>query len=169
MNVKILAGVLIAAVVIVGGWFYFNANNSDTIQAENEQPVSDLAPENQVVETLAVEQEKDYQEQTETAIEPPMVVNDSDKVVRAAVSDLSEPFVALMSPQQQLRKWIVVVDQLAGYKWPTKNLPVSYPKSDFKVVKTDKGIFASPDNSKRWNKLIELLNTERYENFSFYE
>ncbi|MBD2858370.1 DUF3014 domain-containing protein [Spongiibacter sp. KMU-158] len=159
MNLKILAGVLIAAAIAVGGWFYLSSKENPQPSTTNTpESLPELAAETKVKEVLAVEEEEDFQEQTDSLVAAPASVRGSDEVVREAVSDLSPSLTDYLGPDQQLRKWIVVVDQLAGYKWPTKNLPLLYPKADFKVLNTSNGMVSSPENSKRWDKLIGLVS-----------
>lgn len=158
MNIKVVAGVLVGVLLVAAGaWYLVKQDPQPAVEAPVAEAEPSVADETQVKENLAVEQEEDYQQQAEQAVPPPLQVDGSDAVVRDAVTDLSSPLADLMKPQQLLRKWIVVIDQLAGYKWPTKNLPVSYTKPDFKVLKTDKGTYAAPENHLRWNALIAMV------------
>src|SRR5690606_21528611 len=69
----------------------------------------------------------------QVAVPPPPTLEQSDEVVRSAAADLAVKLAAWMKPEEQVRKWVLLVDMAADGKVPARNRPLSYPMSGFKA------------------------------------
>lgn len=164
MNWKAIVAVVALAGVASFVWYVVDqsAGNDFNRQLTPADSMADdqqgKRPQKTVKEVLAVESEGDYQEKSQQAIEPPAEIAGSDNQVRAAAGDLSEPLSSYLSPDEQVRKWVALIDQMAGYRLPSKHLPVVYNKDSFKVVKTGNGtLINDPANFDRWDPLINAV------------
>lgn len=152
MNWKVISAIVVLLVVAGFVWFVVDRSaNSDYNEPVSEQDLEpSMSPKvGQVKETLAVESEEDYQEEADKAPAPPKQIDGSDQQVREAAGELSPTVADWLVPQHQVRKWVAMIDQMAGFRLPNKNLPVQYPKEPFLVIKTEKGIANDPGNYRR--------------------
>ncbi|MBQ0796152.1 DUF3014 domain-containing protein [Zhongshania sp.] len=168
MNWKALSAVVV--IVAVAGFVWYVLDRS--VNSEYNEPVvetvDDAAAKKKVKETLAVESESDYKEKAASAPEPPVAIDGSDEQLRSAAATLSAPLAEWMQPDEQVRKWVSVVDQLATYRFPTKHLPLVYNKEPFLAVKTEKGFQNDPGNFKRWDGLVNTVTAVEPKNLAIY-
>ena len=93
----------------------------------------------------------------------PGMVDGSDEMTRAAAYRLAPALAKWLTPEQQLRKWVALVDAVAEAKLSEKILPLKYPMSSFSTTqglssaRNGEAIYASPTNFARTNLLIETL------------
>jgi hypothetical protein len=88
---------------------------------------------------------------------PPVELDNSDAVVLEAVADLSPSLGKWLIPQEQLRKWVLAMDNIANDSLPGKYSPVSYHMDDFEVSGDDAGYQMYEANFKRADKLINAV------------
>ncbi len=160
MNWKVISAIVVLLVVAGFVWFVVDRSaNSDYNEPVSEQDLEpSMSPKvGQVKETLAVESEEDYQEEADKAPAPPKQIDGSDQQVREAAGELSPTVADWLVPQHQVRKWVAMIDQMAGFRLPNKNLPGQYPKEPFLVIKTEKGIANDPGNYRRWDPLVSAV------------
>lgn len=162
MNWKAISAVVV--VLLVGGFVWYVVDRSANSEYHDVETELNLEPQltpptATVKETLAVEAEEDYQQEAEKAPAPPKKIDGSDQQVREAAGALSPSLVEWLAPQHQVRKWVAMIDQMAVYRLPNKNLPVAYPKEPFLVIKTEKGISNDPGNFRRWDPLINAVTS----------
>ncbi|GAB3375486.1 DUF3014 domain-containing protein [Spongiibacter taiwanensis] len=159
MNWKAISAVV--AIVAVAAFVWYVLERSATTVTEPPAPgdelVEDTKPVKTVKETLAVESDPEYQQKADSIVAPPTSVDNSDEKVREAAADLSEPMAAWLTPVEQIRKWVALVEQMASNKLPSRNLPVVYNKDSFLVIETEQGLIADPANYKRWDPLISTI------------
>ncbi|QQD17176.1 DUF3014 domain-containing protein [Spongiibacter nanhainus] len=175
MNWKAIVAVIALAGVASFVWYVVDQsagsdfNRQLTPADSSAEDGSDDRPRKTVKETLAVESEEDYQEKAKKAIEPPDSIAGSDDQVRAAAGDLSEPLGSYLSPDEQVRKWVSLIDQMAEYRLPSKHLPVVYNKDSFQVIKNDSGqLVNDPANFDRWDPLINAVTSLDPKNLAVY-
>ena len=94
----------------------------------------------------------------ETAHIPiPGMLDGSDEMTRAAAHELSPTLLKWLIPEQQIRKWVVLVDAAADGKLPTKDLPLLFPMPAFDVISVDDTTRMNPQNFTRANLLIDTV------------
>ncbi|CAH0992788.1 hypothetical protein SIN8267_02925 [Sinobacterium norvegicum] len=89
---------------------------------------------------------------------PPVALDNSDVTVLEAVADLSPSLGKWLIPQEQLRKWVLAIDNIANDSLPGKYSPVSYHMDGFAVSgDADTGFQMSEANFNRADKLINAV------------
>ncbi|MFT7403252.1 MAG: hypothetical protein ACI955_000305 [Zhongshania sp.] len=168
MNWKALSAVVVIVGIAGFVWYVLDRSTNSEYYGTVVEAVDDAKPEKTVKEILAVESEDDYSEKAAKAPAPPVAINGSDEQMRAAAATLSEPLSTWLQPDEQVRKWVAVVDQLATYRFPTKHLPMVYDKEPFLAVKTERGYLNDPENSERWSGLVNTVTTVEPKNVAIY-
>lgn len=87
----------------------------------------------------------------------PFELDHSDGQARAAVADFSARIAQWLTPEEQVRKWVVLVDQIADGKLPEKNRPLSFPMANFAVQRQDDKLMLDAANHARADMLIDLF------------
>lgn len=160
MNWKAVSAVVAIVAVAAFVWFILERTSTGEYEenlagTETQQP----APAKTVKETLAVESDPEFKEKAEEVVKPPKSLENSDEQVREAAKDLAEPLAEWLTPDQQIRKWVALVEQMAAHKLPSRNLPVAYNKDPFLVIETEQGLIADPANYERWEPLVETVTS----------
>lgn len=88
---------------------------------------------------------------------PPASLDASDAIVLAAVSQLSPDVTAWLLPEEQIRKWVALVNALADGKVPVKNRPLEYPLPPFQVLQQDNTLWLDRASYRRASDLIKAL------------
>lgn len=97
-------------------------------------------------------------------------LNDSDAVFLKKVSELSPKVVSWLVSEQQIRKWVMLVDQLAEEHVPVQDRPLIYPAGKFLVVEKADQIWISSNNFNRTQPLINaILAIEPQKLAAFYQ
>lgn len=154
MNGKIIA--VIVAVLAIGavGW-YLQRDATEDDRVETALP----QPEPQATELGEVERDDAAQETaSEVAVLPPPTLDESDEPVRSAAADLATRLAAWVTPEEQVRKWVLLVDMAADGKVPARNRPLNYPMATFKASETDEEQYRfDTANYGRTGELVEVL------------
>lgn len=87
----------------------------------------------------------------------PAELEGSDDQVREAVQDLAPAMASWLIPDEQVRKWVLMVDLLADGKLPRRYRPINYPMATFKVDENAGALVADPANHERANILLDQL------------
>lgn len=174
---------LIAAIVVVllvagGAWWYLSSGTDPNAV----EPLVDSTPESgdlsafsdrntntappQPAQTVDASQSQDPVD--ETIVPPPADLNDSDGRAQAAAADLSPKIASLMSPREQIRKWVLMTDLMAGGQLPNKRRPLDYPVESFKVEKQGDRVVMSDANYQRVEPLIERVTSMEPERVAAY-
>ena len=90
-------------------------------------------------------------------IEPPANIDQSDPVVLEAVQDFAPRLVAWLTPEQQIRKWVLAVDNLAGGNVVTQHQPLAFNPGKFQVDSEDGQTVMSEANYSRAQTLIDTV------------
>jgi hypothetical protein len=156
MNWKI--ALLLLAVVGVGIWGWY-------LQREYPSAVTTVAvnpPPPQPVQRPDGPSPRSAPPPPTEALPPPKVgapfeLDHSDGQARAAVADIAARFAQWLTPDEQVRKWVVLVDQIADGKLPTKDRPLAYPMANFKIhLENEKKMF-DVANHARADALIDVF------------
>lgn len=180
MNIKVIAPAVIGilAAVSAGTWYFLSSSNDqhtqqqeetktiaapiivDAIeQAEQEEVVADTVT-SKTEETRSSKQEKTpVKEELPPLADIPSRLAESDAGVLQAAKNLAPKMVAWLTPDQQIRKWVFMVDNIAAGKIPSKNRPLSYDIDKFQVDATadEDTFYLSEENFHRAEQLIDVV------------
>lgn len=92
-----------------------------------------------------------------TRIPVPLALDGSDEETRTAAHSLAPTLLKWLTPEEQLRKWVALVDAIADGKLPEKHLPLNYPMPGFSVLLRDDVAYANAVNHHRADVLIETI------------
>lgn len=104
------------------------------------------------VDTAAVSEE-----QLKPLAATPTTLENSDGDVIVAANDLAAQLVQWLTPSEQIRKWITLVDQIADGKIPPYNRPLDYPTYTFEVEHDDGKLRLSTDNYQHADWLVGVV------------
>lgn len=167
-------GIRIAAIlVIMGGLIWLNWDrfseqsiepkvvlHEDMIQPEaslisrseeSDQDASATLPDNAVANSASSE-EPDF------VLQPaPESLDDSDAQVRAVAQEISPDAAGWLQPEEQLRKWTLLVKQAAEGKTIAEDRPFSFNLSKFAVDERGDRFFISTQNFDRYSTVVNVL------------
>jgi len=89
--------------------------------------------------------------------EAPVSLDISDKQVRDVVEELSPPAVEWLQPEEQLRKWTLLVKQAAEGKILYQDRPFTLNLPEFSVEERGERYFISPQNSARYDPVVKVM------------
>jgi hypothetical protein len=92
---------------------------------------------------------------------PPNSLSESDTQVISLVNDINPKFKAWITPAEQIRKWVSLIDRAAQGKMSTKHRPLTFKTNGFKVITKDGRLYADPENHKSYNTLIDTITSVR--------
>jgi hypothetical protein len=87
----------------------------------------------------------------------PALLEGSDVQVKEAVLDLAPAMASWLLPEEQIRKWVLLVDLMAEGNLPRRYRPLNYPMASFKVDESQGKLVADPANYERVNILLEQI------------
>ena len=89
----------------------------------------------------------------------PSSLTDSDIGLIQAAKNIAPKLVAWMTPDQQVRKWVFMVDNIADGNFPIQNRPLAYDVDKFQVIETDNTevFYLSEKNYQRAEQLINVI------------
>ena len=90
-------------------------------------------------------------------VQPPKQLDNSDTSVQNAVTQLDAQLPQWLMPEEQIRKWVMLVNQLADGKVPARNRPLEYPLTPFKVKQREGSLWLDPDDYHRADVLIKAI------------
>jgi DUF3014 family protein len=167
MNWKIVVIALIAVIGIgVWGWYLqrnLPATESASLAMPGVPPVAAPLPAAEPPQpspTPTVERQP--------LVAAPNSLNDSDAQARAAVTDFAAQLTQWLTPDEQLRRWVVLIDQLADGKLPLKNRPLNYPMAAFTTQRADEKLLLDPANYARADLLIKIFTAIPIEHLADY-
>lgn len=113
------------------------------------------APETQTA--MPAETEPGFPPPPERAIvAPPDSLNQSDKTVQLALVDMAADLQQWMTAEEQVRKWVLTVDNFADGELIGKYRPWGYPMAKFAVEETPAGLRMSEANFRRTSELLDV-------------
>ncbi len=100
----------------------------------------------------------------EPEVPVPEKLNDSDSTVAEVVAQLSPALGQWLLPEEQVRKWVLAVDMMAGGEVPRRHTPWNYPLPPFEVVPAgDPGaeevehFLAADNNDERLTAMLDAI------------
>lgn len=176
MNLKVIVPSLaILAVVSMGAWYLSSDINNETAASSTDTnmievpAIVDTTNDLQLIKrtTEVIDEEPSEEMVKETPIKDkrpalakvPSVLSESDIDFIQAVQNLAPKLVTWMTPDQQIRKWVYIIDNIADGNIPIQNRPLAYDMDKFQVDNsTEEGAFyLSGANFKRTELLINTF------------
>lgn len=182
MNSKTTAlALVILSAVGAGAWYFFTLNDQPSESASTDQvnvPEIIKTPDNfQAIERQPSitpskpsepsepdESKPEPQEQPPVKEEPalealPKSLSNSDNGLIEAAKNIAPKLVAWMTPDQQVRKWVFLVDNVADGNFPIQHRPLTYEVDKFQVENTEEKdiVYLSVKNHQRAQSLINVL------------
>lgn len=152
MNWKIVTVAAVAIAVAAGVWYVRQPATVEPDTASLPIPVPDSTPVARSEPVASAPQEPE-----QPVIAAPSAVDGSDAEARAAANDLAPQLAQWLTPDEQLRKWVLLVDQLADGKLPTKSRPLNYPLPAFSVGRNGDTLRVDRANYTRITPLLDIL------------
>ena len=170
-------GIRIAAIVVIlGGLLWLNwdrfAEQLSPIAIPEEEHVDAEDPQNPSSQEIAQEDSIELQDtlvahpESDASVsrlpdfelqEAPASLDTSDKPVRDVVEELSPPAVEWLGPEEQLRKWTLLVKQAAEGKILYQDRPFILNLPEFAVEERGERYFISPQNFARYDPVVKVL------------
>lgn len=94
----------------------------------------------------------------ESIVTPPPTLDASDALALAAVTQLNPDVAQWLLPEEQVRKWVALINLLADGKVPVKDRPLEYPLPAFQVQKKGDTLWMDRTNYRRATVLIKALS-----------
>lgn len=161
MSRKVIIAIVVIVLVGLAIWYFRGGTeapftDAPIIEPVRPAPVPDLSrPTGE--ERPAAAPLPDSAPGAEPVPQPPATLQESGPDAQAAVGELSPRLVGWLTPQEPVRKGVLLVDLVAEGRVPVKNLPVSYPAERFAVEKRDGEIYLSAANYQRATELIDTI------------
>lgn len=160
MNRKVIIAVVVVVLVALALWYFRSADDNTFTDAPITEParpapVPDLSRSGG--EPRSAAPAATGEGTAAPLISPPPTLQGSADEAQAAVGELSPPLLGWLTPQEPLRKGVLLVDLVAEGRVPVKNLPLSYPAERFAVDTRDDEIYLSPQNYQRATQLIDTI------------
>ena len=148
-----IAAALIGAVVLGVGWDIWQAS-------ENLFPAGSIGVPQPPVASAPAEPSSSLNTSAEKEVPsfapiPPADI--SDGAVIAAANDLAPQLVQWLTPSEQVRKWVALVDQIAAGKLPRNYLPLDYPMTSFLAKQHHSRLMLNKANYRRADWLINVI------------
>ncbi|MEX2489365.1 MAG: DUF3014 domain-containing protein [Pseudomonadales bacterium] len=161
-NRSLIIGLIVAAVLVVGFLIFFSGSDTEepTTTEEMEvprQPEPKPEPE--------PEPEPEPQPEPEPEPEPEFVLprlDNSDPLIRDGAKDVTrhEGIEQWLDREQLARKFVVVVDGLAGGNVPRDQFEDLAPKDPFKVRKVNDKVFVMEEESyRRYDRITDVITS----------
>lgn len=154
MNWKMGAGAALAVVIVGGAVWYLQ--RPDAVQTPVAAPVPVAAP-TPASSSGEVERRPPPPSLPAPAVSAPVSANNSDGAVHAAVADFAPQLLQWLTPKEQVRRWIAMVDQLADGSLPIEQRPLTYPMQPFKVVRREHTMSMDRSNFARMAPLVDAF------------
>lgn len=149
MNWKIIAAVVVLVILGGIGWYLTRS------PAQPEPtPIATPAPQPTPAPTPPPAPAEPPQP---APVTPPETLDHSDTKVHEAVMDIAPKLAQWFTPDEQIRKWVMLVNQLADGKLPSKERPLHYGMPNFMVERDGAMIRLDPANYARTNALIDAI------------
>lgn len=159
MNKKALVSIVIGLLLLAGVLFVLMRPAQETTQLVPAPEV--VMPEPVVREAPAPEPTLEPEEPAATPkpllISPPDSLMDSDSVWQQVVNSVAPTMVQWMVDSEHIRKWVILVDQIADGDVSNKHLPLSYPMAPFAVQGSKDAALVSKENYARANALVTTI------------
>lgn len=153
-NLLIVAAIIVLAII---AWLVLRPPQSEpepTPPPTTDRPAVQRPP---ITPPPAIEPSPESTETAPKLVEPPENLDESDSVVLSAVEDFAPKLTTWLTPDQQIRKWVLTVDNLASGNVLSKHRPVNYNISKFETERKDGQLVMSEANYRRAEQLVDTV------------
>ena len=170
LSLSWLIGALLALVPVCIALYYLFAwepeqvSQPETTNSTIETPIPQV-PETELISppTLSTEISTTEPELSEEPIvsEPilPELDESNESVVNALASlSVVDGWLKWVSTDEALRKFVVVIDNIADGKVARKYISIPKPKQKFKINEKERREYLKPENYQRYNKYIDIFD-----------
>jgi hypothetical protein len=147
MNWKIIAAIVVIVAIGGLGWY---------LQRGPQEPQVVAVPPPEPMPLPRAEKSAPA-EQQEPLVAAPATLDNSDAQVRTAVTDFAPKLAEWLTPREQIRKWVMLVNQVAEGKLPLKDRPLQYSMPGFMVERSGQTLRLDPANYARANAVIDTI------------
>jgi hypothetical protein len=154
---------ILLVILLSAGWFIYQGDNTphptnNTVAIPASKPADNQwTPIKRDGETDAAVKEKIDDKDLPPA---PIDLEQSDTATILAAQTLSPKFSESIQGEQQIRKWVSMIDMLADGNLPNKNLPIRYTMKPFEVTTASDGkLSLSAANYARITPLLDAVTT----------
>ncbi len=155
MNSKILIALLLVIAAAGLGWYFTHR--------ASEQPITAVAAPRPLPAPQPVQREEPPPaasgEPQKPLVAAPVALDNSDAQMRAAATDIAPDLVQWLTPQEQIRKWVALIDEIAEGKLPLQNRPLNYPLTTFMVKRDGDTLTLDKENYPRTTLLIKTVTS----------
>lgn len=131
--------------------------------ATPEEPEADITPP-----PALTEQPSPITTNVPEMVAVPEELNQSDGATIDAARDIYAPLVQWMTPKEQLRKWVLLIDNVAAGEVPLKNRPFQFDISPFATVGSESQPVLAEKNFERLDPMISAFEKLDPELLGFY-
>jgi len=154
MNKKLLIAIVVLVAIGALGWYLQRQEIKPPSTPVTEVPQPLPAPQPIIRDEPTAESAADA-EQAEPVQLP--LLAESDAEVRAEAAELAPRLAAWLTPEEQVRKWTVLVDLAADGVVMEKNRPLGFPMSAYKVTGEEGNYRPDAANYGRTDELVATL------------
>lgn len=154
---KNVVGFGVASVVIVLAlvvYFFSAAEKKEPDPVPEVVKIAEKLPE---VAATPAEPVSEPEVMEEPLLPPPPSLQESDHYVVELVESISPPMLQWIVPEEQVRKLVLAVDQLAAGKLPQRHKPLNYEMPPFEVRDEGGELIIPMENFDRLNPLIDTI------------
>ena len=156
MNTRIIIIVVGAMLVGVGAYFIVSEPEPSVVAAppalQIEEPLVEPEPEIAVAQIPAP-----VELPVDSKIKAPSTLDGSDMKVMLAVADISNDLAQWLVPEEQIRKWVLFVDNAANGDLIAKHRPWQYSMKTLVAANIGDRKYLAPSNYNRAKPLLDAV------------
>jgi hypothetical protein len=166
MNNRLLFAAVLVIILVGAGWFIYQGDNTASQQETSVAlPAGGASPTTPNWAPIEREEKGSFQDPaTEKSDDDkdlppaPASLDESDAATILAAQELSPALSESLQGDQQIRKWVIMVDIFADGNLPNKNLPIRYAMKNFAIKSgQEEKIFLDEANYERAKPLINAF------------
>jgi hypothetical protein len=167
MNNRLSFAAVLLLVLLGAGWFIYQGDNTPT-PAENTVALPPPAPaQNDWSQIDRSDEAGSFPEpatakpEDDKTLPPaPVSLDESDTATILAAQELSPELSKSIEGEQQIRKWVSMIDIFADGNLPNKNLPIKFAMKPFIARNSDDGkMYLDAANYARSKPLVDALTS----------
>ncbi|MDX9873784.1 MAG: DUF3014 domain-containing protein [Spongiibacteraceae bacterium] len=162
MNRKVVVAVIAIVVVLLILWWLRQPDDDFATSSFDEAPPTQPAtpapaPRPEPAPDFEQRTPQAEEEVSEVTIPVPPSLAESDEPAQAVVEELSPDLLRWVTPQEKVRKVVLLTDLAASGRVPVKNRPVNFPAGEFKVAERDGELYLDEATYARANRLVDVI------------
>ncbi|HET8711932.1 MAG TPA: DUF3014 domain-containing protein [Spongiibacteraceae bacterium] len=164
---KNLFGIVAIAVVVAFGivvWQKLQPQSPESTQPQVAQNLPVPPP----VQTGEVQRSEPVPDLPPPKIAAPAELDGSDLGVRSAIADLAPQLLPWLTPEEQIRKWVMLVDVIADGSIPSDRRPLAYAVKPFEGKQQGDVAVIDPADYERATPLVDAIVAIPPEHFVQY-